>query len=67
MLNASIVDQNIQSAKALFRCCNHRLDFGGLAHISAMVIDLNTTRFHTRNARIFFSKAIHHDVGALLG
>ena len=67
MLNAGVVDQNIQRAKALLGCSNHRLDFSGLAHISAVVINLNTARFHTRNARIFFSKAIHHDVGALLG
>ena len=64
--DTGIVDKNVDAAKARGGRLHHRFDFCGLTHVSTVVIHFNTKGFDFSHRCVFFSKAVHHDVGTLL-
>ena len=67
MLDACVVDQNVDAAKGVGGEFHHGLDFRGFAHVGAVV-----SHFHTQGSdfglgAFGIAKTIEHDVGALFG
>ena len=65
MLDACVVDQNVDTTELLGTEGHHLLDLGGLAHVGAV-----KSRFHTQSRHICLwrgvvAKAVEHHVGAL--
>ena len=67
VLNARVVDQNVQAAEGGLRMLDHVLNLGGLAHVGTVVAHLHAQRGDLGLGAFHVTKAIEHDVGALGG
>ena len=70
MLDAGVVDEDVERAEALFAGAHHGLDFGRLAHIGAVVVDLAARACRTRDLgarRLHLAEAVEHQSRAGLG
>src|SRR5882724_6233673 len=68
MLNARVVDQNIDPAKGFFGLAHHRFDLRRLAHVCTVVQRAHTECLQfllNRRDRARVAEAIQHDVGAV--
>ena len=67
VLNAGVVDQNIDAAKFFFSKLHHGFYFCGLTHVSAVVDHLGTQSSNFGFRASMVAKAIQNNVGALFG
>ena len=67
MLNASVVDQNIDAAKFLLGKLHHGFNFCGLAHVGAVIGHFGAQCCNFSFGSGMVTKAIQNNVGALLG
>jgi hypothetical protein len=65
MLDAGVVDQNVDPAKALGGKAHHGLDLGRPAHVCAVVGHLHAQRLYLRLCSGHIAKAVEHQIGAL--
>ena len=69
MLNAGVVDQDVDAAELGSGVFHHGLDVGGLAHIRTVVADLDAgclAGIQYLGAWCFdIAKAVEHDIGTL--
>jgi hypothetical protein len=66
MLNACVVDQNINAAKFLLGKLHHGFNFGGLAHVGTVIGHFGTQCRNFSFGSGMVAKAIQNNVGALL-
>ena len=67
MLDAGVVHQDVHMAEFFSGKGHHGLDFGGLAHVGAVVGHLGAKRGDFLLRRLGVAKTVEHDVGALGG
>ena len=67
VLDAGVVHQNIDRAKGGLGVAHHIFDFGGFAHVSAVVADGYAIGGNFGLGAFDVAKAVHHDIGALGG
>jgi hypothetical protein len=67
MLNACVVDQNVNLAKLRRSIRHHVFDVGGLAHVGAVVRHLHAQRGNFGLGALHIAKAIKNYVGTLRG
>ena len=67
MLDARVVDQNVDAAKGVGGELHHGLDLRGFAHVGAVVGHLHAQFSDFGLGAFGIAKTIQHDVGALLG
>ena len=65
VLNARVIDQYVNPAKLRRGVLHHVFNFGGLAHVGAVVGDLHTNGFYFGPGPVHVAKAVEHDIGAL--
>ena len=67
VLDAGVVDQDVDRTDRAHGVGHHVLDLGGLAHVGAVVADLAAEGGDLALGRVDVAEAIEHDVGALAG
>jgi hypothetical protein len=67
VLDAGVVDQDIDSAKLFFGKPHHGFNFCGLAHVGAMIDNLGTQSGNFGFWASVVAKAIQNNVGTLFG
>ena len=67
MLDARVVDQDVNSAPLGFACTHHGFDLAGLAHVGAVIGHLGAQAANVGQRAFHVTKAIEHDVRALFG
>ena len=65
MLNARIVYQHINRAKALLGRSNHLSNLIGLTHVGAVIIHRNSIGLYRSNGSLFITKTVHHHIRTL--
>ena len=65
MLNASVVDQDVNTSKFVFSKLHHGLDFGGFAHVCAVVGHFGAQSRNFGLGSSMVAKTVQNDVGAL--
>jgi hypothetical protein len=65
VLDAGVVDEDVDAAELGLRVGHHRLDLGRLAHVGPVVAGLHAERGHLGARRLEFAEAVEHHVGAL--
>jgi len=67
VLDAGVVDQDVDAAESVGRELHHVLDLIGLAHVGAVVFGAHAECGDLRLGRLGVAEAVEHDVRALLG
>ena len=66
MLDAGVIDKDVDAAELFGRHPHHVFDLGRLAHVGAVVGDLDAVLGDRRLGPFDVAETIEHDIGALL-
>ena len=67
VLDAGVIDQDIDLAKLCGGELHHGFDLGRFAHVGTVVSDLDTARSNLGLGAFHIAKAVEHNIGPLFG